>query len=234
MANAVNKTLEITIDTHNAARLDRVIAEASRSVSHPSTDDNALSPSIHVTGAAGQDFLGAGLSDLTSLLVSGNVGKYAFCGMDNCECTVEGDSGDYFGHSLASGLLICQGSVASGAGAMARSGLIAVYGTAGDRTAVSLRGADVLIRGNAGTLAGLDMRQGTLIIGGYAGEGMGTGMRGGVIFLRGDASNISPDIEEYRLREPDRLKLGLLLLKAGIKTTAGKEFRVFRPRSESR
>lgn len=229
----MNETLEISIANHNAARLDRVISEAVQASPHHSLTDESLAPAIHITGASGQDFLGAGLNDLTSIMVSGHTGKFAFCGMDNCECTLEGDAGDYFGHSLASGLLICHGSVANGAGAMARSGLVAVYGSAGDRTAISLRGADVLIRGNAGALSGLDMRQGTLIIGGFAGEGLGTGMRGGVIFLRGDAPNISPDIEEHRLREPDRLKLGLLLLKAGIKTTVGKEFRVFRPRTET-
>jgi formylmethanofuran dehydrogenase subunit C len=233
MAHAVNETLEIQIANHNVARLDSVISQVVRSLPNDLSSGDALPPSIHFKGASGQDYLGAGLNDLTSILVSGNAGKFAFCGLDNCECTLEGDAGDYFGHSLASGLLICQGSVGCGAGAMARSGLVAVYGTAGDRTAVSMRGADVLIRGNAGMLAGLDMRQGTLIIGGFAGEGLGTGMRGGTIFLRGDAPNISSDIEEHRLREPDRLKLGLLLLKAGIKTTVGREFRVFRPRSES-
>jgi glutamate synthase domain-containing protein 3 len=113
---------------------------------------------------------------------------------------------------------------------MGTGGLITVYGSAKDRVGVSLRGADVLIRGNAGADVAQGMTSGTIIIGGTAGEKMGQGMTGGTIFLRGDAADISPDIEEFRLREPDRLKLGLLLLKAGIKSTAGKEFRVFRPR----
>ncbi|MFO0012881.1 MAG: hypothetical protein ACK553_09075 [Planctomycetota bacterium] len=229
----MNQTLEIPLANRDVARLELAIRDALRSLARPPLAEDPEPPAIHFTGASGQDFLGSGLSDLPSVSFSGSAGKFAFCGMDNCECTLEGDAGHFLGHSLSSGLLICQGSVSDGAGAMARGGLVAIYGNAGDRTAVSLRGADVLVRGSTGALAGLDMRQGTLIIGGSAGEGLGSGMRGGVIFLRGDAPKISSDIEEHRLREPDRLKLGLLLLKAGIKTTVGKEFRVFRPRAES-
>jgi formylmethanofuran dehydrogenase subunit C len=230
---AVNPTLEIPITHQNVARLDLAVSEALRSLGHASTLDEQHAREVRFTGTSGQDFLGAGLSDLQAVWFSGSAGKFAFCGMDNCECTLEEDAGDSFGHSLASGVLICKGSVGDGVGAMARAGLIAVYGSAGDRAGASLRGADLLIRGNAGKSAGVGMRQGTLIIGGSAGEQLGVGMKGGVIFLRGDASSISPDIEEHRLREPDRLKLGLLLLKAGIKATAGKEFRVFRPSAGS-
>lgn len=229
----MNETLEIPITNQNVARLDLIASEALRSLPQASLANENTLPEIVFQGASGQDFLGAGLSNLHSVVVKGHAGKLAFCGMDDCECTLDGNAGDFFGHSLASGLLICKGSVANGAGAMARSGLIAVYGSAGDRTAISLRGGDVLIRGNVGAFAGMNMRQGTLMIGGAAGQGLGSGMRGGVIFLRGDADNISPDIEEHRLREPDRLKLGLLLLKAGIKPTAGREFRVFRPCAEN-
>lgn len=229
----MNESIEIALNNKNVARLDLAINEALRVAGRPPLADDPEPTAIHFTGAIGQDYLGAGLSDMHSVLVSGKAGKFAFCGMENCECTLEENAGDDFGHSLASGLLICRGSVAHRVGAMARGGLIAVYGTAGDRAALSLRGADVVIRGNAGAMAAMNMQQGTLVIGGNAGPGLGTGMRGGVLFVRGDAKNISPDIEEHRLREPDRLKLGLLLLKSGIKATVGKEFRVYRPTSET-
>lgn len=228
----MNPTLELHLQQCNVTRLDIAVKEALRKVDQASNEEETQQLEIVFKGADGQDFLGAGLSEIHPVVVAGNAGKYAFCGMEECECVLEGNAGDYLGHSLASGLLICKGSVANSAGAMASGGLVAVYGSAGERTAVSLRGADVLIRGNVGPHAGLGMRQGNLIIGGSAGEGLGTGMRGGTIFLRGDAPNISPDIEEFRLREPDRLKLGLLLLKAGIKATVGREFRVFRPTVE--
>jgi methylamine---glutamate N-methyltransferase subunit B len=228
----VNKPIEIQLAKCEVARLDLAISASIESTSaHPVVQD-AL-PGLLLTGATGQEFLGAGLRDIPSLTVMGAAGSYAFCGIDNCQCTLDGDAGDYFGHSMASGQLVCKGAVGHGAGAMARGGLLAVYGSSGDRAAASLRGADIIVRGNAGDFAGKGMLQGTLIIGGSAGDGLGKGMRGGVIFLRGDASGISSDIEEHRLREPDRLKIGLLLLKAGIKSSGGKEFRVFRSRWES-
>ncbi len=228
----MNEPIELQLAKCDGARLDLSIAESIRTTSAQQLVQDS-SPSVVVTGSTGQDFIGAGLNDISSLTVTGNAGSYAFCGIDNCQCTLDGDAKDYFGHSMVSGLLVCKGTVGHGTGAMARGGLIAVYGSSGDRTAASLRGADIIVRGNTGAFAGTGMRQGTLIIGGSAGDELGKGMRGGVIFLRGDATGISSDIEEHRLREPDRLKLGLLLLKAGIKSTGGKEFRVFRSRWES-
>jgi len=133
----VNETLEIPITNQNVARLDLIASEALRSLPQASLANENTLPEIVFQGASGQDFLGAGLSNLHSVVVKGHAGKLAFCGMDDCECTLDGNAGDFFGHSLASGLLICKGSVANGAGAMARSGLIAVYGSAGDRTACS-------------------------------------------------------------------------------------------------
>lgn len=188
--------------------------------------------SVRVIDAAGQHYVGVGLADLKRVDVVGSVGDYAFCGMENCECSLEGNAGSFFGYSIASGLLIAKSGVADGVAAMGRGGLVAVYGSARDRAAVSLRGADVIVRGNVGACAGYGMRSGSLVVGGTAGEAMGQGMRGGTIYLRGEAASISEEIEEQRLREPDRLKLGLLLLKAGIKTTAGKEFRAYRPKLE--
>lgn len=228
----MNEPIEIPLASCDVARLDLAIAETLRTTSvQPLVQES--SSVFRGTGAVGQDFVGAALNDVTAFTVEGNVGDYACSGLDNSQCTLDDDAGDYLGHSLVSGLLICKGNVGHGLAAMARGGLIAVYGSSGDRTATSLRGADVIVRGNTGAMAAKGMQQGTLIIGGSAGEGLGTGMRGGVIFLRGEAPGISSDIEEHRLREPDRLKLGLLLLKAGIKSTGGKEFRVFRSRWES-
>jgi methylamine---glutamate N-methyltransferase subunit B len=213
--------------------LGETLAALANSASvHPYVQDmNAVS--ARITGADGQDYVGTGLADFRHVTVEGTVGKFAFCGIDNCECTLQGDAGEFCGHSIASGMLVVKGSVGDGAGAMGMGGLIAVYGSAGNRAGVSLRGADLLVRGNVGAQSGLGMRHGALIIGGSAGEQLGHGMRGGAIYLRGEAASLSPEIEEHRLREPDRLKLGLLLLQAGIKSGAGKEFRVYRPRVES-
>lgn len=160
--------------------------------------------------------------------VKGSIGDFCLLSFGDCEGTIEGDAGDFFAHSIHSGVLLLHGNAGAGVASLGHGGLVSVYGNAGDRLALGMQGADVVVRGNVGDQCGLGMQDGSIVIGGNAGEELGKGMRGGTIYLRGEAKSVSPDIEEVRLREPDKLKIGLLLLKAGIKAT-GKEFKVFRP-----
>jgi methylamine---glutamate N-methyltransferase subunit B len=230
----VNAPIEIRLSQIPAAQLKHAIAASLQSTSaqpHVHSDENLVQ--VNVREARGQHYLGVGLVHLHRVDIDGSVGDYALCGSDQCECNIDGNAGDFLGHSLRSGVVIATGNAGHAVGAMGTGGLIAIYGSAGDRVGISMRGADILIRGNAGSNVAAGMRAGTIVIGGSSGERMGQGMRGGTIYLRGDAPAISRDIEEQRLREPDRLKLGLLLLKAGVKAATGKDFRVFRPRVES-
>ncbi len=189
--------------------------------------------SINISGACGQDFVGAGMRDSNTVLVQGTIGDFGFCSFGDGESQVEGNVGNFFGHSIASGILVVRGHAKHAVGALGMSGLIAILGNAGDRAALGMLGADVVVRGSVANYAGLGMQNGTLIVGGAAGKHLGHGMRGGTIYLRGEAESISSDVEENRLREPDRLKIGMLMLKSNLKS-AGKEFRVFRPiRNES-
>jgi glutamate synthase domain-containing protein 3 len=160
--------------------------------------------------------------------VKGSVGDFCLLSFGDSEGIVEGDAGDFFAHSIHSGVLLLQGNAGVGVAALGHGGLVSVYGNAGDRVALGMQGADIVVRGNVGDQCGLGMQDGSIVILGNAGEELGKGMRGGTIYLRGEAKSISADIEEARLREPDKLKIGLLLLKAGIKAT-GKDFKVFRP-----
>ena len=183
---------------------------------------------VDVVGAKGQDYIGAGVRGIYTLLIHGPIGDFGLCAFCDGECNIEGNVGNFVGHSIHSGILMVTGNALHSVGALGTGGLITIYGTAGDRAAVGLQGSDVVFRGSVGDFACLGMQSGTVIIGGNAGHHLGYGMRGGTIYIRGDAESVSPDIEEQRLREPDRLKIGLLLLKAGIKS-AGKDFRVYRP-----
>lgn len=229
----MNGTVELSLSSTRGARLHHAILDAllSKQLMEPAADTSAVA--IRVVGGESQHFVGVGVSHPNHIDVVGSVGDYAFCGADNVEVIIDGDAGDFAAHSLRSGQVVIKGSVLDSLGSMAVGGLVAVYGSAGARAGICLKGADIFVRGNAGAEAGYRMQQGTIIIGGNAGERLGKGLHGGTIYLRGDAVSISEDIEEQRLREPDRLKLGLLLLKAGIKTPSGKEFRVFRRRLDS-
>jgi methylamine---glutamate N-methyltransferase subunit B len=182
---------------------------------------------LTVTGCAGQNHVGAGLRRVHEIALTGPVGDYGFCSFGDGECRIEGTVGNYFGHSIHSGIIIVNGHAGHSLGALGIGGTIAVYGNAGDRVATCLRGGEVLVRGSVGKHAGIGMQNGCLIIGGNAGPNLGHQMRHGTIYLRGDAESVSSDVEEHRLREPDRLKIGLLMLKAGIKAS-GKDFKVYR------
>ena len=183
---------------------------------------------IHVTGCSKHDFLASGVRAAGTLSVAGSVGDFCFMSYGLGDAVIDGRAGDFLGHSLHSGSLIIKESVGDGLGALGAGGLITVYGNAGNHAGVGLHGADILIRGNAGGLLGAGMVDGNIVVGGSVGPDMGKGMTGGSIFVRGEPASVSPHVEEFRMREPDKLKIGLLMLKAGIKST-GKEFRLFRP-----
>jgi len=197
-------------------------------IANPLSDAECPSVSVNISGARGQDFIGAGLRAIGVVAVQGAIGDFGFCSFGDGACHVEGNVGDFFGHSIASGVLLVRGHAKKAVGALGAGGLISIYGNAGDRTALGMQGADVVIRGSVGSYAGLGMQSGTLVLCGTAGKQLGQGMCGGAIYIRGEAESISSNIEEQRMREPDRLKIGMLLLKSDIKS-AGKEFRVFRP-----
>lgn len=183
---------------------------------------------ISITGCAHQDFIASGVRAAGTLLMDGSVGDFCLMSYGLGDATIEGSSGDFLGHSLHSGSIVIKEDVGDSLGAMGAGGLITVHGNAGQRAGTALQGADILIRGNAGGLLGMGMVDGNIVVGGSVGPEMGKGMLGGSIFVRGEPTSLSPHIEEFRMREPDKLKIGLLMLKAGIKST-GKEFRLFRP-----
>jgi methylamine---glutamate N-methyltransferase subunit B len=233
MDTSLESSLQINLEISPPLEILSVIRNHRRKFLH--REGSARPQSEHVCfqqlmviGAKGQDHIGAGVRDVPSIAVDGPIGDFGFCSFGDGECLVDGSVGEFFGHSIHSGILIAKGHAKHGVAALGVGGLVAIYGNAGDRVAVALQGADVVVRGSVGNCAGLGMQDGCLIVGGNAGSQLGHQMKGGAIYLRGEAASISSDVEECRLREPDRLKIGLLLLKAGIKA-AGKEFRVYRP-----
>ncbi len=220
--------MNFDLETVSPMEMLKAIHLHTNSLRQESSDTSPLpSVSVTITGARGQDFVGAGLRDISEVTVQGAIGDFGFCSFGDGECHVEGNVGSFFAHSIASGILVVRGHTKKSVGALGSGGLVAIYGNTGERAAVGMQGADLVVRGSVSNYAGLGMQSGTLIVVGSAGLHLGHGMRGGTIYIRGDAESISPDVEEQRLREPDRLKIGMLMLKSEIKSV-GKEFRVFR------
>ena len=233
------RVIEIQVnDDAHPARLQHVVQDALQDpqrleqITIQTVDEEPDAIYVILQGGYGKDQLGAGLRNLLKVETMGSIGDYGFSATSNCECVVQGNVGDYFGHSQISGTLLVMGSAGNGFASMAQGGLSVVLGDSLDQSGASLRGAAVLVRGNVGAQAGFRMRSGNLVIGGDAGPELGHQLIGGRIYIRGQADSLAPDIEECRLREPDRLKLSLLLMKAGIKASALKEFRVFRSPNE--
>jgi len=229
--------LQISDDAH-PARLQHVLQDA---LVHPdrlermtiqTTEEEPEAIYAILQGGYGKDHLGVGLKNLLKVETMGSIGDYGFAGTSDCECVVQGNVGDYFVHSQISGTLLVMGSAGNGFAAMSQGGLRVVLGDSLDRPEASLRGAAVLVGGNVGAQAGYRMRSGILVIGGDAGPELGAQFVGGRIYIRGRAESLTADIEECRLREPDRLILSLLLMKAGLKASTLKEFRVYRSPSE--
>ena len=183
-----------------------------------------------IVGASGEVGLAAGIIHPIKILVHGAVGDYAFALNDGGECEVVGDVGAACGHSMLSGSILVRGHAGPALGAFAAGGFIALHWAAEARCGMCVAGAEIVIRSDVGPQAGWAMKSGTLVIGADAKAGLGEGMTGGTIYIRGKADSPASHLREMRMKDADSLRLGLLLVRAGIKADP-KDFRIYRTRS---
>jgi glutamate synthase domain-containing protein 3 len=187
---------------------------------------------IRVTGLdANNSGVLSGLDLSADLQIDSAIGSYAFMAARQSAIVVAGNAGDGCGHSLQSGSILVRGDAKNFLAAYAVSGYIAVHGRAGDYAAYGLAGADVLIRSRCGNGVATRMSGGTLVLGNGCGENLGEGMTGGIIYVRGEVGSVAPNVQASRLKEAETIRLSLMLVRAGIKTTYEK-FQVYRARSE--
>jgi glutamate synthase domain-containing protein 3 len=187
---------------------------------------------VHILGATGQAGLASGIAQGIKVSVTGQVG--AFFGLLNAggDLELNGDCGAGCGHSMSAGGILVRGQAGHALAAFARGGFIGVHGSAKDACALALAGADIVVRQSVGARAAERMQSGHLVLGSDAGAELGKDAIGGTIYLRGTAASVSDQLQEVRMRESDAMRLGLLLVRAGIKGNA-KDFRVYRPRVKS-
>ena len=172
--------------------------------------------SIRIVGCQSPDLLAPGLSTSCRLSIEGDLGDYCLCGMSNAEVEIRGHAGCGLGEATESGSIILDGDSGDSVGAFSRGGFITVLGRAERRVAAGMGGGDVLIHGSIGSQGAMGMTAGVLLILGRAGAMLGQEMQGGTIYIRGEVESMAPHLEESRMREADRLRIGLLFLKAGI------------------
>jgi glutamate synthase domain-containing protein 3 len=182
---------------------------------------------IIIVNASRDDLVLPGLRHAIKIRIEGSLGDYCIVANERADIQVSGNVGSAAGEGVRGGSIVVREHAGEALGAFGFGGLVAVYGSAGPRCAVALQGADVVVRGNVASQAAMNMRSGTLVIGGSAGKDLGLGMTGGTIFMRGEAESVAEHLESVRMKEPDRFRISLLMLKAGIKTS-GADFRVYK------
>jgi methylamine---glutamate N-methyltransferase subunit B len=187
---------------------------------------------IQLIGVSGQAGLASGIEQPLKIMLSGNVGAYFAMLNAGAELEITGDVGMGCGHSMTAGGILIRGHAGHSLGAFARGGFIGVHGAAKEACGLGLNGADVVVRQTVGARAGHAMRAGNLVLGNDAGAQLGKDCTGGTIYLRGEAASLADNLREVRMRESDAMRLGLLLVRAGIKA-ATKEFRIYRARVKS-
>ncbi len=185
---------------------------------------SASVPNIRLTGVQGRDGLLMGIDVPWVVNVDGPLGDYAFAFNRQASFKVEGTVGDGVAEGMISGAVRVRGDCGVGAGTSMTGGTLAVYGRAGAYCGAAMRGGELFVRGDVGPAAAAGALGGTLVIGGDAGEGLGDSMRHATIFIRGKVLSLGRGVREAPLREREKLRLGLLLINAGIRGEA-KDFR---------
>lgn len=175
----------------------------------------------------GLDYLGCRWKCSHHFLVQGPLGDYCFSGMEGPHIEIDGDIDSACGQAIQAGSIVIRGNAGSSLGSFGKGGWIAVHGIVGPRCGAGLTGSEIIVRGNAGPQLGYGMQAGTIVIGGAAGANLGQGMSGGTVYVRGAVESLASGIEEIRIKETDRFKLGLLMLKAGLKG-ASSDYRGYR------
>lgn len=161
-----------------------------------------------------------------SISIEGDVGDYCAAALKDADIDIQGNAGAGVGHSLQSGVISVRKNAGMAAGAMASGGLIIVHGNAGPRCGAGLQGADIVVEGSVESHAGAFMRDGTLVILGTVGALAGYGAVSGTWFVLGEITGNAPALVESRMKEPDKLRLGLLLLNSGVDASV-KDFRKY-------
>lgn len=205
-------------------RPDAILGDVGKVIPFAAGHSNAS-----LVGASGQSGLATAMTHNLKVAIHGNVG--AFFAMLNAggDFEIHGDAASACGHSMTEGGILVRGHAGASLGAFAVGGFIAVHGSAKEYCGLCLNGGDVVVRQSVGMRAAFRMREGNLVLGNDAGNDLGAEAIGGTIYLRGEARSLAPHVREVRMRESDAVRLGLLLVRAGIKGVT-KDFRVFRPR----
>ena len=189
----------------------------------PNREESELGPVELLNSCGGKNLL-MGLTHNWRFNVRGDLGDYAVAFNNGAHVRVQGSVGAGLGESMVGGSVRVHGDAGVGVGVGMTGGTIAVYGNAGDGAGSALQGGEIFVRGNVGHNAGTSALHGTLVIGGDAGHNLGDSMMDSTIFVRGSIASLGHGVAEAPLIDRDSVRLGMLLINAGIRGAA-KDFR---------
>jgi hypothetical protein len=199
------------------------VEELSRWLQEQSAGDGLLT----LRGCQRPDFLATPLHTSSTIELHGELGDYCVGGLRGAEVRIHGPAGHGLACGMESGTLTLNGAAGDCLLAFGHGGTVCVRGSAGRRAACGMDGAELVVTGDVGAEAGYRMRSGLLLVLGDAGPMLGAGMGGGTLLVAGSIASSASAIEEDRLRDADRLRMSLLLLKVGLEVKPSK-LRVFR------
>lgn len=169
---------------------------------------------IRIAGATPRmDSIGLHLAG-GEILVDGDAGAYAGCGLSAGKLVIKGSAGPWAGAGQAGGFIEIgrdcgdyPGGPVPGAAMGMRNGLIHIKGNSGDHAGQRMRRGMIVIEGRAGAYPGGRMLAGTLVVLGGTGAYPGYLMKRGSIIADGPVGLMSPSFNDCGLQELTMLRL---------------------------
>ena len=207
---------------------DRELIEALRRIPRAQSEKF---PRVELTGARGQHCALMQINHPLRVRVLGSLGDYACAWNDETVVKVERNVGHGAGEGMISGSLRVCGDAGLGIGTAMTGGTVAIYGSASHRVGAAMRGGGLFVRGDVGDDVGLGALAGTIVIGGDAGKNLGDPHSNVDVFIRGQSQSLAHGVVEATLWKKQEVKLGLLLISAGIRGSAS-DFRRVIPQAK--
>ena len=169
-----------------------------------------------VLNPKGEHAIACGVKAKVNIDIMGHAGYYC-AGMNQlATICVNGNVGTGVAENMMSGIVRVKGNASQSAGATAHGGLLIIEGDAAARCGISLKGGDIVVHGSVGHMTGFMAQKGNIVICGDAGHALGDSIYEANIFLHGKTSDLGADCEEKDMQAEDIETLGNLLERAEI------------------
>ncbi len=168
-----------------------------------------------VLNSRGAHALAAGLKAALRVGIAGHAGYYC-AGMNQlATVVVDGNVGTGAAENMMSGHVHVKGHASQSAGATAHGGLLVIDGDAAARCGISMKGVDIVVKGSVGHMSAFMGQAGNLVVCGDTGEALGDSIYEARLFVRGKVASLGADCVEKPVR-PEHLEwLGAMLERAG-------------------